>query len=103
MTTCACQRSQADETRAEDRTDRTAERIRGDQRSGEKANRGTNARSDGGRAWNPSAGTRNSTATGRTEKSANDPAHEQRSLAARIADDGAKQAAEAAEETRDEK
>ena len=55
--------SDADETCAEDRTDRTAECLRGDQGRGQKADRGANACSDGGGARNPATCTGDSTAT----------------------------------------
>jgi len=63
IATCAREGSEADETSAEDRTDRTAECLRGDQGSGQKADRGANARSDGGGAWNPATCAGDSTAT----------------------------------------
>jgi hypothetical protein len=103
MATCAGDCSEADETRAEDRTDRTAECLRGDQGSGQKADAGTHARSDGGGAWNPATCAGDSTATGCTQESTDDATDEQSSLPSCVPDDGAENAAEATEKARDEK
>ena len=102
MATCAGECAEADETRAEDRTDRTTEGLRGDQGSGQKADAGTNARSDGGGTGDPATCTGDSTATGSTQESTDDATDEQSCLATRVPDDGAENAAEATEKARDE-
>ena len=103
MATCARECSEADETSAQYRTDRTAECLRRDQGSGQKADRGADARSQGGRARNPATCTGDSSATGSTQQPADDATDEQSSLAAGVPDDGAENATEATEKTRDEK
>jgi len=103
IATCARECSEADETRAEDRPDRAAEGLRGDQGSDQKADRGTKARPEGGGPWNPATCTGKSTATRRTQKPTDNAANEQSSLAARVPNDGAEKAAEATEKARDEK
>jgi hypothetical protein len=102
IATCARECSEADETRAENRPDGTAECLRGDQGCGQKADRRTNARSEGGGAWNPATCTGKGTATRRTQEPTDDAANEQPSLAARVPENGAENAAEATEKARDE-
>lgn len=89
VTTCAGERSEADEASAEDRADRTAECLRGDQGSGQKTDRRSNTRSEGGRAWNPATCAGDSAGAQSTQKPADDATDKQSSLAGRVADDRA--------------
>ena len=98
MATRSCQRSETDEARAQDGSERTAERPRRDRRGCEKAEGGARSRRPRARAGNPAAPTRDGSAARSANESPDYSADEQSSLTRRVPDDRAEEPTESAKE-----
>jgi hypothetical protein len=101
MATRSGQRSEADEARAQDGSERTAERPRRDRGGREKTEGGARGGRPHARARNPAAPTRDGAAARSPNESPHDCADEQPSLTGRVPDDRAQEPTESAEEAGD--